>query len=128
MPLLISKITETLPNPPAYSLPISTETGSPRVSELYDGSQDARGDASISDGSTPFHSPPLSAGVPQMPQFSAFQQEMGLGDSQGSSPFPHVIMTTGIEYGDMTVSAASMEVFPGTAIYHETGLGKFESD
>ena len=93
------------------------------MSDQYEGSQEE----SISSESTPFGSPPLNAFGPQPSPFGDFQQEMGSGGSSIPCTFPSV-MTTGVDYGEVAVSA-TMQVFSDPVVLQDMiAQSKFESD
>jgi hypothetical protein len=123
MPLLLSKINDTMPNAPTYSLP--SLPGSSSVSDTYDGSQHANSEADSSD-STPFGSPPMSAIGQQPSFFSNFQNELGISGSSTPSSFPLSVMTTSVDYGDLTV-ATSMQMFQEPNFSTSSPLTKYES-
>lgn len=115
MPLLVSKINDTMPNAPSYALPMLATNGTSTVSEFCGSSQDT-GSPNSSD-STPFGSPPLSAVGPPPPGFGTFQQELGLSGASTPSTFGSMVMTTGISYGDIGVSGP-MQVFTDGISFH----------
>lgn len=123
MPLLLSKINDTMPNAPSYSLP--SLPGSSSVSDTYGGSQHANSEPDSSD-STPFGSPPMSA-IGQPPSFfSNFQQELGISGSSTPNGFPIPVITASMDYGDLTVST-SMQMFQESTFTTSSPLGKFDS-
>ena len=122
MPLLLSKMNDTMPNAPNYSLP---SLPSSSTSDVYDGSQHANSDPDSSN-STPFGSPPMNA-VGQHPQFfSSFQQELGISETSTPSGFPLPVMSTSVDYGDLTVSS-SLQMFQETAFQTSPAHTKFDS-
>ena len=114
MPLLTSKIQETMPNTMSYGLPLMPASASSRVSE-------GATSTSSSKESTPFGSPPYSAVDSQSTGF----EELGFVGSPTVSAFSSVLMTTGIEYGDLTVSAP-METFPDPMVFQSVCSLKFD--
>ncbi len=111
MPLLLSKMNDTMPNAPNYSLP---SLPSSTTSDIYDGSPHDNSDPDSSN-STPFGSPPMSA-VSQHPQFfSSFQQELGMSETSTPSSFPLPVMSTSIDYGELTASTP-------LGLFHETNF------
>ena len=113
MPLLVSKIHETMPNAPSYGVP--SMPGSSQVSEVYEGSQHTNSAPNSTD-STPFGSPPLSA-VSNPGSFfgNGFPQDLGISGSTTPSTFAGVVMTSSVEYGDVAVSAP-MQMFTESSI------------
>ncbi|WPG98006.1 Hypothetical protein R9X50_00079000 [Acrodontium crateriforme] len=97
LPLLISKINDTMPTmpTPGYALPAPIPGGSSRVSELFD----EHSVHTKSTDSTPLGSPPMSA-ISGDFNFNS----LDVGRSTASPAFP-VTMTTGMQFGDLTVSA-----------------------
>jgi hypothetical protein len=122
MPLLLSKINDTMPNAPNYSLPSLPSS----ASDVYDGSQHTNSDPDSSD-STPFGSPPMSAIGQQPSFFSNFQHELGISESStpSSFPIPLPVMTTSVDYGDLTVST-SMQMFQESTFPTSAPHTKFE--
>ena len=120
MPLLLSKINDTMPNAPNYSLPSLPSS----ASDIYDGSQHTNSDPDSSD-STPFGSPPMSAIGQQPSFFSTFQHELGISESSTPSSFPLPAMTTNVDYGDLTVST-SMQMFQESTFSTSAPHTKFE--
>lgn len=107
MPLLLSKINDTMPNGPNYALP-SLHGGS-SVSDVYDGSQHTNSDPDSTD-STPFGTPSMNAIGQQPSFFSNFPSDLGISETSTPSSFPTPGVTTSLDYGDLTVSA-SMQMF-----------------
>jgi len=106
LPLLLSKINDSMPSmpTPGYSLPVALHNT--RVDELYEGSQ-THSSAPTSGESSPFGSPPLSAVGPS--QVYRFQPT--------SSGFPPATTTTtGAQYSDLSVSAP-MQPFSDPALH-----------
>ena len=124
MPLLVSKINDTMPNAPHYAL--SCMTGSSRTSEAYEDSQHS---APNSADSTPFGSPPLSATIgPQPSFFGGFSQELAISGSSTPSTYAGVVMSASLEYGDVAVSAP-MQLFAESAMFQSALCpSKFEPD
>lgn len=123
LPLLISKINETMPAmpTPGYGLPIAP--ASTRVEELYE----SQSSAPNSGESTPFGSPPLSAVGPQT--YGGFG-EMDIGRSPTSAGFPMMSMTSSAPYIEMTglTSTPGLYQDPATQGYSgSTRLPKWES-
>lgn len=123
MPLLASKINETMPNVPSYALP--SLAGSSNVSEIYDESKRANSDPD-STNSTPFGSPPLSAVSQQPSFFSSLTQELGISGTSTPNSFPQAVMSTSVDYGDLTVST-SMQMYQESIFQTETPNAKFDS-
>lgn len=123
MPLLISKINDTMPNVPNYSLP--SLPGSSSVSDVYDGSQHANSEPDSSD-STPFGSPPMSAIGQPSSFFSNFQHELGISGSSTPNNFTLPAITTSVDYSDLTVST-SMQMFQESTFSTSAPLAKFDS-
>ncbi|KAF2719390.1 hypothetical protein K431DRAFT_305265 [Polychaeton citri CBS 116435] len=127
LPLLISKINETMPQftTPGYSIPMVP--GGPRVEELFEGQSQTHSSAPNSGHTTPFGSPPISAVGTNGPQTFGFQ-DMNLNRDSTRGGFSAPITSTP-QYGDMTASAPmqvyqdeSMQGFPGAA-----GRSKFDT-
>ena len=99
LPLLLSKINETVPSMtmPAYATPALS--GSAGFDGLYDGSQ-SQSSAPNSEGSTPFQSPSLSSACPQSFGFP----DMSMDGSPTSAGFPAGVASGG-QYADLTVTA-----------------------
>ena len=131
MPLLISKINETMPNAPGYAL--RSMTGSSKASELYEESQHTQSGPNSSN-STPFGSPPMSAVEQQVTFFGSgggFPQELAISNSSTPSAYAGVVMTTSMDYGPLgdTAVSASLQLFPDSSIFQgTTGPPKFEPD
>ena len=116
MPLLLSKINETMPSMPTPGYAIPAVPGGSRLEEMYDSSQ-GHSSAPTSGDSTPFESPSLGAVGPQGFDFS----DMSMPPPPTSAGFPSV-MTTGGQYHDLAVSAPTqiyqdqnVHAFAGTA-------------
>ena len=110
----MSKINDTLSNAPSYSLPF-LQTESSRVSDNYD------------ESSTRSSPPLISAAGPPSPGFGSFQQELSMGSMTTQTAYHNMVMTTGIDYGDIAVSAP-MDIFQDQADYLSSSRLKFEPD
>ena len=89
MPLLLSKINETMPNAPGYHLPLPPPSNSSGTSDMYEGvesSRDARSGPN-SEESTPFGSPSLSVSSGQPNPFTQLARDVDL-TSPVSAGFP----------------------------------------
>lgn len=111
MPLLTSKIHDTMASTMNYSLPLVPATSSSRESE-------GATNTSSSSGSTPFGSPHFSATGSEQSGFGTFPYELGLSASPTTAGFPSVVMTTGIDYGKVTISAP-MHIFSDPAAVYQ---------
>lgn len=87
LPLLLSKINDTLPNMPmpGYNM-VTAPGGRGRIDEIYDSSNPNSGD------STPFGSPPPQAVGPQLYQ-SAFAEDFQKMAAPTSAGFPIITST-----------------------------------
>lgn len=103
LPLLISKINDTMPAmpTPGYALPAPISGASSRVAEIFD----EHSVHTKSSDSTPFGSPPMSA---VSGDFSF--NNLDAGRTTAPPMFP-ITMTTGIQFGDLTVSAPMQPPF-----------------
>lgn len=118
MPLLSSKIHDTMPCTMSYELPLIPTTSGSMVSE------DATS-TSPSESSTTFESPPFSEVDTQN---GIFHPPSGFEISPTFSEFPGVVMTAGIDYGDGTITAP-MHLFPDPIVYqHSDDMLKFEAN
>jgi len=122
LPLLLSKINETVPSMtmPVYATPAFSESAG--IDGLYDGSQ-SQSSAPNSEESTPFESPSLSSACPQSFGFP----DMSVTSSPTSAGFPAGVAIGG-QYADLTVPThlhmyqdPAMQGYPGAA-----GRTKFE--
>ena len=106
MPLLLSKINDTMPNAPAYSLPLPPPSSTSGTSDMYDGvesSQDPHSGPN-SEESTPFGSPPLSAANGQPNPFAGFTHDLDL-TSPLSASFPDHSLGITTHVADVGLSA-----------------------
>ena len=107
LPLLMSKISETMPSMPmpGYSLPMVPGGGNnnnTRLEELYDSQSQVQSHSSSA--STPFGSPPLSAaGGPS--------GMMGFHDGFQMAGPPAPTTTAGLGYGDLTSTTAPLQMY-----------------
>lgn len=122
MPLLTSKIHDTMPTTISYSLPLVPATSTSTMS-------DAVTTSSSSESPTNFGSPPFSdVDNPQSAVLSVFNPELGFETSPPPSGFPHSIFTTSMDYSDITVSAPP-QMFSDSDIYDQTdSVLKFDPD
>ena len=129
MPLLMSKINDTMPNAPTYSLPRTLTTESSNMSEFYESSL-SQNSTPDSTESTPFGSPPLSAASAPPAGFGSFQRDLCMTEGPTLPAFSSGLMTNGssMSYEDMTISAP-MQMFVDTGVFlAPTGSLKFEED
>ncbi|KAK5132996.1 hypothetical protein LTR08_008283 [Meristemomyces frigidus] len=122
IPLLLTKINDTMPSMPTLGYALPAVPGSSRLEDIYGGSQ-TNSSAPTSGESSPFCSPPLS---------SASARAFGFPDMARPpipTSFPSVI-STGMSYSDLTVSAPmqmyqdpTMHGYPGprAPTKYETG-------
>lgn len=129
MPLLMSKINETMPNAPAYSLPLPPPSASSGTSDLCDGVDGSQGPHSAphSEESTPFGSPPLTAVGLQLSTFGAFTNVAELTSPVSSAGFPEMGRTTLADEGP--ILSAPLQMFSDT-LFRNTpdSIVKYESD
>lgn len=113
LPLLLSKISETIPSllTPEYAMP--TLLNGSRVDEMNSQSHSS----GPSSNSTPFGSPPTSA----ISTTFGFR-DLEICHSPPASTFP-LSMTSAMQYGDVTVSAPMPQMFQDSAGHGFAGSG-----
>lgn len=130
MPLLLSKIHDTMPNAPAYNLPLPPASSSPGTSDLYDGvdgSQDPHSGPNSTE-STPFGSPPLSATSQQPNPFARFTQDVDL-TSPVSAGFPDLSLPQNVDGGLGAPPAALHGMYSDGLLQNAADpIIKYESD
>lgn len=105
LPLLLSKIQETVPSlpMPGYALPSAPNSVRGRVDEIYDSSNPT------SHNSTPFGSPPLAAAVPAIPQSFTSYPDMSVPQAPNSMGYP--MTTSNTPYAGMTAMAPAPPLY-----------------
>lgn len=131
MPLLQSKISDTMPNAPGYSLPLlAPASASSGTSDSYDGMDGSHGTESVhkSENSTPFGSPTLSGGPGhQQSFFSPVAHDVAL-TSPVTATFPQFGMRTHDTDGGL-IAPAPMRVYNEASFQSSPdSLVKYESD
>lgn len=129
MPLLLSKINETMPNAPGYNLPLpqpSTSSGTPDMYEGVESGRDTRSGPN-SEESTPFGSPPLSVTSGQPNPFPQLARDADL-TSPVSAGFPDLGQS--IRAGGTGLSTSGSVPMFGDTIFQSSAdpSVKYESD
>lgn len=130
MPLLLSKIGDTIHNAPAYSLALPPPSASSGTSELYDGIDGSLAPRSApnSTDSTPFGSPPLSAAGLVSTPFVRFTHDVDL-TSPVSATFPDTAMTAHNMMEDGLSASVPLQMYD-ESLFRRMGepIVKYESD
>ena len=128
MPLLMSKINDTMPNnAPGFAL--TSMAGSSHETDLYGESEHARSLPS-STVSSPFGTPPLSAleQTHSHPNFSSFVQGFEQVSPVASPFFPSTMaVTTGMGFTGMSASAP-VQLFSDPSVFQFPTMTKYDSD
>lgn len=103
LPLLMSKISETMPAMPLPGYSIPMVPGSTRVEELYDSQSQGQ-----SSNSTPFGSPPLSA--------AGGGSMMGFHDNFQMPP--PTTSAQGVSYGDLSATSTPLQMYQHDPTMH----------
>ena len=113
LPLLVTKIGDTMPCVPGYSLPLPfiPSRESSGLSEAYE-----RSSVQSSPPLSGIGSPPMSAIGPAPPGFGTFQHEMGADSPATLNTFQNLVMSAGISYGEISLSGA-VPVFEEPEVY-----------
>lgn len=121
LPLLTSKIQETMPTSMGLTLPpLPINTTSTR--------SEATTSPSSGHASTPFESPHFSNSESHLSSFGSFSPSATLSPSGLSGGFQNIAVTNAVEYGSAGTSAP-MQMFTNAAGYHSPdGILKFESN
>ena len=121
LPLLTSKIQETMPTSMGIDLPlIPINTTSTR--------SEATRSPSSGHGSTPFENAHFSNSESHLSSFGSFSPTAALSPSGLSGDYQNIAVTNAVEYGGAGTSAP-MQMFTNTAGYHSPdGILKFESN
>jgi hypothetical protein len=122
MPLLISKINDTMPHAPLYNFNSTAE--STYGTDVYGSSEQTRS-APASSVSSPFGTPPLSATEQHM-SFGAFQQGVITGLTSTPVEYANAIVTTGFD-AEIPVSAP-MQLFSDPTSFPGLGQVRYDSD
>lgn len=128
MPLLMSKINDTMPSAPGYALTSVTSNQS-HDTDIYGGSEQTKSMAS-STASSPFGTPPLSALSEQQSQpFSPFPSDFEPGLDVASGIFtPVAMVTTSMDFSSLPVSA-SQQAFADPSMFDGFQVDtKYDSD
>ncbi|KAK5171705.1 uncharacterized protein LTR77_003341 [Saxophila tyrrhenica] len=115
MPLLLSKINDTMPNAPGYAL--NSVATSSHEEEMYDRSEAA----GSSSGSSGFGSPPLR--VPEQQRsntFNGFTADYAPAlNANVSQSFAQPLATTNLDYLDLPLTTAPFQMFAEPLVFPE---------
>lgn len=128
MPLLMSKINDTMPNnAPGYAL--TSMAGSSHETEMYNESEHARSNPS-STVSSPFGTPPLSAVEQNSHPFSNFVHGFEQGSPVASPFLPLIMATTTFGFPGLTPSAsAPVNLYSDPSVFQGfPTMTKYDSD
>jgi hypothetical protein len=125
MPLLMSKINETMSNAPGYSL--TSMAGSSYGTEMYGESEHARS-APTSSVSSPFGTPPLSA-LEQSQSFGGFSQSLGFGMTTMASNFATTLVATSVSGQVDTPVSGPLQMFADPSVFQGAPApSRYDSD